>query len=145
MKGYESWHFRDRSFALAVTLSLGWHFFWFFALTITVSPEKTRYRPRPHIVSLGPVLDDTLLRTLVDTRPQVSQVLYRQWTDFKLATEVPAQTVQRSLSSDVVSIPSDKQLLASLHSVLGGTKASPTDDSFSKVKTGYADGSPDKE
>ncbi|HTL70009.1 MAG TPA: hypothetical protein VL404_01840, partial [Candidatus Eisenbacteria bacterium] len=65
MKGYETWHFRDRTFLGAVGLSLLWHFFWFFSITIVVSPPKPKNKPMVKIVSIGPVLDDSIFRTLV--------------------------------------------------------------------------------
>ncbi|MBI2095001.1 MAG: hypothetical protein HYT89_02405 [Candidatus Omnitrophica bacterium] len=142
MKDYQSWHFRDRAFAMGVALSLAWHFFWFFAITITVSPEKMRQHPRPRIVSLGPVLDDTLLRTLVETRPQPSEAFYRHMTDFTPVTGAPPKTVGRAAPADVISLPYEKKLSAFLRNALSGEKASPVDEFLPKIKTGYPDDGP---
>lgn len=127
---------------MGITLSLAWHFFWFFALTITVSPEKIRHLARPRIVSLGSVLDDTMLRTLVDTRPQPSEAFYRHLTDFTPVTGVPLKTVGRVSPSDVVSLPYEKKLSAFFRNILSGEKTSPADEFLPKIKTGYPDDDP---
>ncbi len=139
MKGYETWSFRDRSFLLGVAVSLGWHFFWFFAVTITVSPERSPAKPHPRIVSLGPVLDDSIFRTLVETRPQLSEAFYRRSSDFSAALEPPVRTIERHAPGDVVSVPFGKRFLDPMK-VLAGDKAMPDHDFAAKIEIPYAEG-----
>lgn len=129
MKGYETWSFKDRAFILAVGLSLLWHGFWFFFVTITVSPPKKHSANRPPIVSLGPVLDDTILRTLVDTKIEASPIFYRRLADFGAATELAAQTLVRHSPGDVVSIPLGRRISGSLRDAIGGEKT-PLEEEF---------------
>jgi TonB family protein len=123
MKEYRSWSFTDRWFWYAMAVSVLWHAFWFFSITIVVNAPARRPMVQPRIVSLGPVLDDAIFRTLVETRPEVSKAFYRQPADFSTATDVPTETLERFSPGDVVSVP--KGFQSRLREVVGGEKASP--------------------
>ncbi len=125
MKDYDTWSFKNRSFLTAIAASLLWHFFWFFAVTITVNPDKHRFRSKPVIVSLGPVLDDRIFRTLVDTRPQASQTFYRRLSDFSSPAEVEVKTLPRTSPGEIVSLPFGKKMSNSMRTLIGGDKLSP--------------------
>ncbi len=122
---YRSWSFADRSFGFALSVSLLWHLFWFFSVTIVVTPHRKIPGPPPKIVSLGPVLDDAIFKTLVESRPEISKAFYRQPADFSSATQAPLQTVERYTPGDVVSVPMGKKFLSTLKEVVGGGKVSP--------------------
>jgi hypothetical protein len=113
---------------MAVGLSLLWHLFWFFSITITVSPPKSKVKTRPRIVSLGPALDDTIFRTLVETKPEFSKTFYRQMSEFAVPTEPAVKTIERHSPGDVVSVPMGKKFLTSLKDLVGGSKVSPDFD-----------------
>ena len=125
MREYESWSFTDRSFLFAVLVSVLWHLFWFFSVTIVVAPPRKMPHAMPNIVSLGPVLDDAIFKTLVETRPEISKAFYRQTADFSTSTEVPAETVERYASGDVVSVPRGKKFTETLKDAVSGEKAEP--------------------
>ncbi len=138
MKDYDTWSFRDRSFALALLLSILWHLFWFLSISITVSPFKKKDHARPVIVSLGPVIDDTLMRTLIEAKTEPSEAFYRQLSDFTAsATDLEVKTIERHSPGDVVSVPLGNKFLTSLRGLVGGKKSSPTYEFTSKIKTGY--------
>ena len=139
MKDYESWHFRDRSFAWALAISLLWHFFWFFSITITVSPKKLSPRARPRIVSLGPVLDDAIFRALVQNKPQLSQTFYRHLSDYPALEDLKVRTIERHASGDVVSLPFGKRFINSLRGIIGGDKAEPAYEFISRLTSGYSE------
>ena len=125
---YRSWSFTDRTFILAVAISLLWHFFWFFSVRIVVSTPKKTERPRPELVSLGPVIDDAMFKTLVDTKPELSQSFYRRPSDLAAAAELPAQSAGRHVAGEVVSVPFGKKFLETLKSLVGGIKTAPDFD-----------------
>lgn len=125
MKGYEHWSFRDRTFLTAGAVSVGWHVFWFFAIAVVVSPSAGLEKPHPNIVSLGPVLDDSIFRALVENKPELSETFYRHMSDFSSPSTPPVQTIERYSAGDVVSIPVNRRFLQTLKGVVGGQKASP--------------------
>jgi len=125
---YRSWWFWDRTFLAAVSLSLLWHFFWFFSITITVSAHRKTEKPRPYLVSLGPVMDDDILKTLVNTKSELSQSFYRRSSDLAAAAELPLDTGGRHSAGDVVSVPFGKKFLETLKGIVDGVKASPDFD-----------------
>ncbi len=127
MRDDEGWSFRNRSFATALAISLLWHFFWFFAITITVTSPK-RFgsgKIKPQIVSLGPVLDDKIFRTLVQNKPTFSETFYRRSSDFLSPLDLEVKTIERHSSGEVVSLPFRKKFWSSLKELVGGTKTSP--------------------
>lgn len=134
------WSFplRDKTFQTALAFSLLWHLFWFFSVNIKVSPDKKLFKARPHIVSLGPVLDDSILRTLVETRPEISQTLYRRLSDFSAPTEIAPKTVERYSAGDVVSLPAANQLSV-MREAMGGQKNAPVYELNSRLRLKYKD------
>ena len=125
---YRSWSFTDRSFLFAVLVSVLWHLFWFFSVTIVVTTPARQPMVPPKIVSLGPVLDDAIFKTLVESRPEISKAFYRPPANFSSATEVPAETVERYAPGEVVSVPFGKKFFTSLKDAVNGDKAVPEDD-----------------
>ena len=106
-------------------VSVLWHLFWFFAVTIVVTPPAERPKAMPRVTALGPVLDDAIFRTLVESRPEVSKAFYRQPADFSTATDVPTETLQHYAPGDVVSVPTGKKFSSALKDALAGSKISP--------------------
>lgn len=126
MRGYETWSFTSRSFAGAMALSVLLHLFWFFAITVVVALPKQGSPERPVLVSLGPVLDDTIFRTLVENKPELSQTFYRPLADLAPRIEPKELTAERYLSGDVVSLPFGlKRPSGALEGILSGPKAAP--------------------
>ena len=123
MNEYRTWSFFNRSFLFAVLVSVLWHLFWFFSVSIVVTPPKKPFLAQTTTVALGPVLDDAIFKTLIDTRPEISKAFYRQPGDFVGATDIPPQSVERYAPGEVVSIPSGKKFSASLRERVSGTKA----------------------
>lgn len=117
----------NRALLVGVFFSLLWHFFWFFSITITVGPTAWDRKPKTRSVALGPVLDDTIFRTLVESRPQISETFYRHMSDFEPPPmrdpEIPA--IARYAQTDVVSVPFGKRFAASLKDFVDGDKPSP--------------------
>ncbi len=138
MRGYEGWALKDRSFLIAVGVSLLWHFFWFFSVTIVVAPMKMREKIKPYIVSLRPAFDDTIMKTLIDTRPEVTETFYRHLSDFQAPMEVQPQTIERYSAGDVVSIPFGRKVSSLLRSLVGGEKPTPNYEFASRLKMGYS-------
>ena len=134
MKDYESWSFWDRSFLWALAVSLLWHLFWFFSITITVSSHQ-KIKPRPKLVSIGAVLDDTIFKTLVENRPQLSQAFYRPLSDFSPKLEPEVKTIERYSPGDVVSVPFRKKFSNSLRELISGTKSSPDYEILPRLKS----------
>ena len=120
-----SWSFTDRSFLFALAVSVLWHLFWFFSVRIIVTPLALKKQVNTALVSLGPVLDDAIFRTLVETRPEVSQAFYRELSDFESATELPAQKAERHETGDVTSLPMGEKFESTLRRLVGGDKISP--------------------
>ncbi len=140
MREYDGWSFRDRSFALALGISLLWHFFWFFSIVVEVSPEKERKKAPPRIVSLGAVLDDDIFRTLVETKPQLSEAFYRDVTDFTRPLEPPPKKIERMEPGTAVSVPLGKRFLESVKVLVDGDKASPDYEFVSRINLGFEEG-----
>ena len=139
VKNYEGWSSQERSFAAALGLSVLWHAFWFFSITISLSPNKILVKPRPRIVSLGPVLDDKMFRTLLETKPEYSQTFYRRLSDFSSPVEIQTKTVERYNRGSVVSLPLGKKTWNAVRGLIGGTKASPEHEFISRIKIGFTD------
>ena len=114
-----------RSLAVGAAVSILWHFFWFFSFKIVVVTPRKAEKPRPYLVSLGPVMDDAIFKTLVDSRPELTQSFYRRSSDFSAAADLPPQTVQKHVSGEVVSVPFGKKFAQSLREIVGGVKTSP--------------------
>ena len=85
MREYRSWSFTDRQFLFAFAVSVLWHLFWFFAVTIVVTQAPLKQPSRTELVSLGPVLDDAFIKTLVESRPEYSKAFYRELSEFESA------------------------------------------------------------
>ncbi len=125
-RDYRSWSFADRSFFFAFAVSILWHLFWFFSVTIVVTPARGKPANQTKTVSLGPVLNDAIFRTLVESRPEASKAFYRQLSEFQSATEVPTQIIERHATvGDVASLPMGKDFAQSLRELIGGNKAMP--------------------
>lgn len=122
MRDYPSWSFFNRPFLAALTLSGLWHLLWILTLNVTIQPPYTASRPRPEVVSLGPVLDDTIFRTLVEARPRYSEAFYRHLSDLSRTIEPEVQTTQRRQPGDVVSFVMGQRLFDSLRQAVGGSK-----------------------
>jgi len=125
LRDYRGWSFWSRSFLIGLALSLLWHFFWFFSIKIVVSTPRKMEHPRPYLVSLGPVIDDAIFKTLVESRPEISESFYRRPSDFSAAADLPVETIPRQATGDVVSVPFGKKFMESLKGIVGGIKASP--------------------
>ncbi len=123
-RDYRSWSFTDRTFVVAAAVSLLWHFFWFFSIRIVVSPPAKAEKPRPELVSLGAVIDDAMFKTLVESKPEISQSFYRRPSDLAAAAELPVETAERHAPGDVVSVPFGKKFLATLKNLVAGAKPS---------------------
>jgi TonB family protein len=136
---YRSWSFTDRSFLFAVLVSVLWHLFWFFSVTMVVTPPKKQPRALPKVMALGPVLNDAIFKTLVETRPEISKAFYRQPADILQATDVPAQSVERYAPGDVVSVPLGRKFSGALRELVGGSKAAPDIEPLLARPSGPAD------
>ncbi len=115
----------DRSFLFAIAVSVLWHIFWFFSVTITVTPLDAKKPSHTKFVSIGPVLDDTIFQTLVDSRPEYSKAFYRELSDFDSATQLPTPAIGRHESGDVTSLPLGADPAQSLRQLMSGRKSSP--------------------
>lgn len=122
-KEYRSWSFGDRSFLFAAAVSILWHLLWFFSITIDVNQHAVKVKKIPEIVSLGPVLDDAIFKTLVESRTEFSKTFYRKPQEFIRETEVPQETLERYMPGDVVSMPAHKTLTGTLRDRVGGNKS----------------------
>jgi len=138
VKDYESWSFRDRSFGFALFLSLSWHLFWFFSISIVVTSPKKMAKSRPVILSLGPVLDDSIFKTLAATKPQLSETFYRHLSDFAAPAEIEVKTVERHSPGDVVSVPFGRRVGSFLRELISGEKSSPDYEIAARIPIDYA-------
>ncbi len=93
-----------------------------------MAPAKKIEKPRPTLVSLGPVMNDDILKTLVDTRTESSQSFYRRPSDLLPAENLPVQKVEAFVSGDVVSLPENETVSSALRQSLAGSKSSPDFD-----------------
>ncbi len=118
---YRSWSW-DKSFSFALAVSVLWHLFWFFAVTIVVTTPKQKPQMQPQIVSLGPVLDDAIFKTLLESRPEISKAFYRQPGDFSTATDLPDPSSERYASGDVVSVSFGRKFFSTIKDLVGGSK-----------------------
>lgn len=121
------WSFWERPFLAAFAVSVLWHLFWFFSVTVVVSPRHKTDKPKPHLVSLGPVLDDAIFRSLVENRLETTPAYYRP----KLtgpATDLPAESAERHAPGDVVSVPFGESARNALAGLVSGSKAAPEFD-----------------
>lgn len=122
------WSFWNRPFLTAVAISVLWHLFWFFSVTIVVSPRKAPAPSKPPLVSLGPVLNDEIFRTLVETRLETTPAYYRPRLAGTPATDLPVENVERHVPGDVISVPFGAQAQAALAGLVSGRKAAPDFD-----------------
>ena len=123
----------------ALGLSVLWHAFWFFSLTITVNSSKKHIKSPSRIVSLGPVLDDKMFRTLVESKPEFSKTFYRRLSDFSSPVDIQTKTVERYAPGSVVSLPFGKKSMNKVKNLIGGSKVSPEHEFAQKIKIGFAD------
>ncbi len=77
------------------------------------------------MVSLGPVLDDSFFKTLVQTRPQFSEAIYRRPVDFSATLDSKVQTFERQEAGEVVSMPFGKNFVEAMRGAVAGDKAAP--------------------
>lgn len=139
MRHYEGWTFRDRSFLIAVGISILWHLFWFVSVTITVKQPPKEPKHRTRVVSLGPVLDDSIFRTLVAARPEASQAFYRRLSDYSAPVVSEAPAAAPHGPGAVVSLPFGKRLLESVRGLVAGVTNSPDDELFKPLSKSLAD------
>ena len=125
MKGYEGWSFSDKSFAMALGLSLVWHLFWFSMVTVSTNLEKRPVKPRSRIVFLGPVLDEKIFRTLVESKPELSKALPRKFSEFSEPVDTQIKTAERYNRGSVLNLPLEKRSLEAVNGLIGGTKTAP--------------------
>ena len=125
VRDHRSGSFWDRTFLVGLAVSLLWHFFWFFSIRVVVSTPKKTEKPRPYLVSLGPVMDDAIFKTLVEAKPEFSKSFYRRPTDFSAAVDLPALPASRYEAGSVVSVPFGRKFVNSLKEIVGGIKTSP--------------------
>ncbi len=119
-------YLNDRPLLLGALCSLLWHFFWFFSVTITIGPSELARRRVTRTVSLGAVLDDTIFKPLIESRPQVTEAFYRHMSDFEPAPPEPEiPMMDRHSSGDVVSVPFGKKFIMTLKEFIDGEKPSP--------------------
>ncbi len=117
---------RKHTFLLAAVISVVWHCFWFFSTAVVVSPQKLHIRKYPAIVSIGPVLDDTIFRTLSAAKPQLPETFYRSASDlFSPAVDVEVKRIERFEPGQVVSTSSGTRLWDELKSLVKEEKNSP--------------------
>ena len=100
-KEYRSWSFGDRSFLFAAAVSILWHLLWFFSISIEVNQHGVKARKTTEIVSLGPVLDDAIFKTLIESRTEFSKTFYRKPEEFIRETEIPQEIPERYMPGDV--------------------------------------------
>lgn len=120
MRNYAGWSLRDRSFATALLISAGWHIFWFVAISVNVTPRYMKFKTDPAVVSLGPVLDDSIFSTLAKNRQQLSETYYRRLSDYKTETASEVRAASPSAGGIVVLPPSEPA--QSLRELVGGEK-----------------------
>ena len=135
----EGWSFTNKLFLKAVGYSLLWHFFWFFSVTITISPNSRRDKAHPKVVSLGQVLDDTIFRTLVENKPQLSETFYRRLSDFSAPMELQVKTMEKQSPGQVVGLPYRQKFWESMRHIIGGEKTSPEYELLSRIKIKYSE------
>jgi TonB family protein len=138
VRGYETWSFGNRPFLFALSLSALWHLFWFFSVTISVQPPRKTGPVKPRIVSLGPVIDDTIFRMLAEEKPQLSETFYRHLDDFAPAVEVKPQVLERREPGEVVSL-SSRRSGSLVRDLIGGLKPAPETDLSTRVGLGFAE------
>ncbi len=137
-KEYRSWSFWDRSFLFAAAISILWHLLWFFSVTIDVNQRAVKARKLTETVFLGPVLDDAIFKTLVESRTEFSKTFYRKPQEFTQETEVPQETAERYMPGDVVSMPAHKTLSGTLRDRIGGNKSPAITEDYFEI-TGDVD------
>ncbi len=113
-------------------------------VTIEVNPHHAASKPRPTIVSLGPVLEDSFFRVLIETKPELSETFYRRLSDFSSALDVPAAAPPRYGPGDVVSMP-DRRFGSSLRGMLSGEKQVPVHEFTERMSTEFEQKSFDME
>ena len=132
-KEYRSWSFGDRSFLFAAVVSILWHLLWFFSITIDVNQHAVKVKKIPEIISLGPVLDDAIFKTLIESRTEFSKTFYRKPQEFVRETEVPQEPLERYMPGDVVSMPAHKTLTGTLRDRIGGNKSAANIEDYFEI------------
>jgi len=94
------------------------------------------------VVSLGPVIDDTIFRTLVENKPQLSETFYRHLSDFTVPMEVEVQSIERHSPGDVVSVPMGRKVSNHLKDLVGGEKPTPDTELTSRIQIRYPEEGP---
>lgn len=134
MKGYEGWSFSDKSFAVALSLSIAWHLFWFSLVTIGVTPEKGVHRPGSKIVFLGSVLDDKIFRVLMQSKPDLPQGMSRKLSEFTAPIDIGTRTIERVAPGSVVSLPLGKRSKTTARLIITGAKPSAQHESAFQIE-----------
>lgn len=122
---YKTWNLTEKTFLTALLMSFLWHAFWFFSVHITVSGDKKPRNAHPTIVALGPVLDDTIFRTLAENKPEYSETFYRRLSDYSAHTELEPAVLTKYSAGEVVSVSLGKRAWESIKNLIGGDKSFP--------------------
>ncbi len=125
MKGYEGWSFSDKSFATALGLSVVWHLCWFSLITVGMNPDKKIVKQKAKIVFLGPVLNNNIFRTLVETKPELSKTVTRKLSEFSGLANIQTKTMERYSRNSVVSLPLGEKSSQAVRGLILGVKAAP--------------------
>ena len=120
---------KDRPLLIGAAASVAWHLFWFFAVIVVVSPPKPPERRPLKTVWLGSVLDDSIFKTLVEAKPQLSETFYRRVSDFSEtpALEPPPRIIERHPSGEAAAASFGRKFSASLRDAMDSSKALPED------------------
>lgn len=113
---------RIRGLWLAVIVSILCHFFWFFFIAIDVSIPLKEKKTRSKIVFLGPLVDETVFRSLAALNPPLPRTFYRGITEFAPPMDLPIKTMGRQAAGTNANAPIGKKSEVSLRKMVAGSK-----------------------
>ncbi len=116
---------RERGVIYALAASLVWHFFWFFAITVDITPIEVWTERSTGIHFIGPVLSDEWFELVLESKPAMSQTIYRPYEELAEPLEPERPVLEKDLPRDLVSIPMSQRQRASLQGLLRTEKKFP--------------------
>lgn len=113
---------RDRGIQYGIAGSALWHLFWLFVVTVNFSNGGSSQPRGTRIYFLGPVLSDRSFNTIVASKPELSETIYRSAGETAEALEPEIESLGRESPGDAVSVPSGQAAWSSLRGVLNTSR-----------------------
>ncbi len=109
--------FYNRGYRYAVILSLLWHLFWLFFIRVDVDIASKVAKRNMKIYFVGSVLSDDTFNMLLETKPELSQSIYKPTDEMRQSLEPSTGAMMRRMPGDLVSVSVGRNTWNSLNGI----------------------------